>query len=137
MNTDIMTAIEPVEHLTGFEVDLQVDLYCLKVKSVSLGQASVRVMSQQTTIPGPPFQLCADPEQVRLLPDGAVSVEARGGDLVLRASHQLQERFEELIERRKAGTLSGAENDEYEAICELDEALSWLNRLARSVRTGA
>jgi hypothetical protein len=53
---------------------------------------------------------------------------------VLRASQPLQERFEALLARRKAETLSPEEAREYEAICDLDMALSWLNRLARGAR---
>ena len=68
------------------------------------------------------------------LPDGAVSVGIEGSTLVLRASHKLQKRFERLLGKRKAGTLSQDENREYEAICELDTALSWLNRLTRGSR---
>ena len=71
---------------------------------------------------------------VQELPDGAVSVETEGTTLVLRASHTLQERFETLLAKRKAGTLSPKETREYEAICALDTALSWLNRLARGAR---
>jgi hypothetical protein len=41
-----------------------------------------------------------------------------------------------LLERRKAGTLTPDEGGEYEAICQLDHALSWLNRLARAPRQG-
>jgi len=72
---------------------------------------------------------------VQYLPEGAVSVDIEGPTLVLRASQSLQERFEALRARRKAGTLSPEEAREYEAICDLDTALSWLNRLARSART--
>ena len=50
----------------------------------------------------------------------------------LRASTALQNRFDMLLDKRKAGTLSAEEMHEYEAICDLDKALSWLNRLARS-----
>lgn len=75
-------------------------------------------------------------EFAQRLPDGAVSVELIGGDLVLRASGSLQKRFEELLERHKAGTLNQDEDGEYEAICQLDHALSWLNRLARTPRQG-
>jgi hypothetical protein len=67
------------------------------------------------------------------LPDDAVSVRREGSFLVLRASRKLQERFEELLDGRKVGTLSPKENQEYEAICRLDDTLSWLNRLARDV----
>lgn len=70
------------------------------------------------------------------LPDGAVSVETDGIHLILRASHQLQSRFEELLDRRKAGTLSDEETHEYGAICDLDNLLSSLNRLARSNSRG-
>jgi hypothetical protein len=64
-------------------------------------------------------------------------VEAQGDHLVLRASGRLQQRFEELLEGRKAGGLTAMENREYEAICQLDDALSWLNRLARGTPTGS
>lgn len=70
---------------------------------------------------------------VQYLPDGAISVEIAGPTLVLRASNKLQERFEALLDKRKAGTLSTEEKCEFEAICDLDTALSWLNRLARDV----
>ena len=69
---------------------------------------------------------------VRLLPEGAVSVETQGPHLILRASRMLQECFEQLLENRKAGTLTPEENEQYQAICDLDDALSWLNRLARA-----
>ena len=68
---------------------------------------------------------------VEHVPDGAVSVSVEGSRLVLKASSALQERFEELLEKQKAGTLSPEESREYQAICDLDTALSWLNRLAR------
>jgi hypothetical protein len=71
------------------------------------------------------------------LPDGAVSVEKVDESLVLRASEKLQERFEDLLERRKAGTLTAEDDQQYQAICALDDALSWLNRLARTGRSGS
>lgn len=70
-------------------------------------------------------------EWIQHLPDGAVSVEQQGTTLVLRASNKLQEQFETLLEKKKIGTLSSQEEQEYRAICDLDTALSWLNRLAR------
>jgi hypothetical protein len=71
---------------------------------------------------------------VRSLPDGAVSVDIEDATLVLHASQQLQERFELLLDKQKAGTLSPEEQREYTAICDLDTALSWLNRLARGAQ---
>ncbi len=70
-------------------------------------------------------------EWIQHLPDGAVSVERQGATIVLRASTRLQKKFETLLEKKKAGSLSSQEDREYEAICGLDTALSWLNRLAR------
>ena len=74
-------------------------------------------------------------EWVRFFPDGAISLDIEASSVVLRASSKLQNRFETLLDKRKAGTLSPEEIREYEAICDLDKALSWLNRLARGVRT--
>jgi hypothetical protein len=72
---------------------------------------------------------------VQYLPAGAISVDIEEATLVLRASNTLQECFETLLAKRKAGTLSPQEQREYAAICDLDTALSWLNRLARGART--
>jgi len=71
---------------------------------------------------------------VQYLPDGAISVDIEEATLVLRASHRLQERFEALLAKHKADSLSPEEQREYAAICDLDTALSWLNRLARGAR---
>jgi len=68
---------------------------------------------------------------VQYVPDGAVSVAVEDSTLVLKASNALQERFETLLAKRKAGALSDEEAREYQAICDLDTALSRLNRLAR------
>jgi hypothetical protein len=90
-------------------------------------------MSQPTS---PLEQITASDAQawVQYLPDGAVSIEIEDSTLVLRASQKLQERFETLLARRKAGTLSPEETREYAAICDLDTVLSWLNRLVRGAR---
>jgi hypothetical protein len=71
---------------------------------------------------------------VQYLPDGAVSIDVEDTVLVLHASQKLQDRFETLLDKQKAGTLSPEEQREYAAICDLDTALSWLNRLARGAR---
>lgn len=71
------------------------------------------------------------PIWVQYVPDGAVSVAVEGTALVLKASNVLQERFETLLAKRKNGALSVEETREYQAVCDLDIALSWLNRLAR------
>ena len=85
----------------------------------------------QTPSPADQFTTPDSHVWVQYVPDGAVSVAAEGSTLVLKASTVLQERFEALVEKRKAEALSVEETREYEAICDLDTALSWLNRLAR------
>ena len=83
--------------------------------------------------PSPVDQTPAQPAHVWVqhVPDGAVSVAVEGTALVLRASNALQERFETLLAKQKDSTLSVKETREYQALCDLDTALSWLNRLAR------
>jgi len=85
-----------------------------------------------------PIQQIAAPDAhawVHYLPDGAVSVDTEDTTLVLRASQKLQERFDVLLDKRKAGTLTPEEQREYAAMCDLDTALSWLNRLARGAQS--
>jgi hypothetical protein len=72
--------------------------------------------------------------RLKLVPEGAISIETDGANVVLRASEQLQARFEDLFERRKRGEVTEPEEQELEAIDQLDTALSWLNRLARQPR---
>jgi hypothetical protein len=87
-----------------------------------------------TTSPMDQLTIQAAHTWVQYLPDGAVSIDIEGTTLVLHASQKLQERFETLLARRKAGTLSPEETREYKVICDLDTALSWLNRLIRDAR---
>ena len=75
-------------------------------------------------------------EGINRLPDGAVSIETDGRHWKLRASHQLQARLEELLERRKLGALTQSESQEYDSICDLDNVLSGFNRLARRAQQG-
>ena len=72
--------------------------------------------------------------RLKLVPEGAISIETDGTNVVLRASQPLQVRFESLFERHKHGELTEAEEQELQAIDQLDTALSWLNRLARQPR---
>ena len=87
-------------------------------------------MSQSPQHP-PPSSTPETYDWVQDLPDGAVSVESQKSCLILKASSALQERFEILLAKKKSTALSSEEQREYEAICGLDTALSWLNRLAR------
>lgn len=96
---------------------------------VSLGDAISQTLS-------PMDQITAQNSHVwvQYVPDGAVSVAVEGSTLLLRACTALQERFETLLAKRKAGALSVEETREYQAIGDLDAILSWLNRLARESR---
>jgi hypothetical protein len=95
------------------------------------------LMSQGTPLIGPPPGFGGNSfDWVQCLPDGAVSVENIDGDLVLRASQKLQDQFEELLIKHKAGSLTAEESQQYDALCELDDALSWINRLARGAKSG-
>ena len=88
----------------------------------------------QSMSPLDQFTALDAPAWVPYHPDGAISVAIEEATLVLRASQKLQERFELLLNKRKAGTLSPEEQREYAAICDLDTTLSWLNRLARGAQ---
>ena len=87
--------------------------------------------------PSPVNQIAAQNSHVwvQYVPDGAVSVTVEDSALVLKASTGLQERFATLLAKQKAGALSAEKTREYQAICDLDTALSWLNRLARGSRS--
>ena len=63
-----------------------------------------------------------------------MSVALEETTLVLRASQNLQERFDMLLDKQKAGTLTPEEQREYAALCNLYTTLSWLNRLARGIQ---
>lgn len=89
----------------------------------------------QTASPVDSIPIPDTPEWVQHLPDGAVSIDLEDAGIVLRASTKLQERFEALLDKKKAATLTSEEDREYTAICDLDTALSWLNRLARQARS--
>ena len=86
--------------------------------------------------PSPAEQVTAQNSHVwvQYVPDGAVLVAVEDSTLVLKASNVVQERFETLLAKQKAGALSVEEAREYQAMHDLDTALSWLNRLARGSR---
>ncbi len=88
------------------------------------------ITSAELSLPAPSSEL------IGRLPEGSVSIEMQGTTWTLRASQSLQSRFEELLERRKAGQQTEDEARDYEAICSLDQLLSGFNRLARRVQQG-
>jgi hypothetical protein len=107
------------------------------VTTFSLTDVSERLEVSMSQTPSPVDQTPVRHAHVwvQYVPDGAVSVTVEGTALVLKASNALQERFETLLAKQKDGTLSVEETREYQAICDLDTALSWLNRLARGAKS--
>lgn len=93
-------------------------------------------MSDNSSVSSEEAALPAGDSWAGALPDGAVSVDGDRRHLILRASRGLQARFEELLTKQKSEALSPSELLEYNAITELDDALSWLNRLARQAHRG-
>ncbi len=73
-------------------------------------------MSHDISSVGPPTRFGDDSfDWVQSLPHGAVSVRKQDRGLVLRASEKLQQRFEDLLQRQKRGTLTAEENEQYKA----------------------
>lgn len=65
--------------------------------------------------------------------DGAVNIFLQEGVPIFRASQDVQERIRELVEKQQAGVLSEDEVEELEQYAEIDDYLSYLNRLVRNI----
>lgn len=65
--------------------------------------------------------------------DGAISIELDGGVLVLRASQAAQGRVEDPLEKQKGSGLSPEEEEELRQYEDVDDYLSYLNRLTRNL----
>ena len=86
------------------------------------------VMNMAAILPLP--RLCSLPAALPL--EGAVRIELEEGGIVFRASASVQDRIEELlVKQRKGGLMAeeGAELDRYE---EMDDYLSFVNRVTRN-----
>jgi uncharacterized protein YnzC (UPF0291/DUF896 family) len=64
--------------------------------------------------------------------EGAVRIEIEEGVPVFRASTLVQERIELLLNKQQAGTLTEEEAEEVDRYEEIDDYLSFLNRLVRN-----
>lgn len=65
--------------------------------------------------------------------DGAVNITLEEGVPIFRASTQVQQRIQELLEKQRSEGLSEREEDELERYAEIDDYLSHLNRLVRNL----
>ncbi len=68
-----------------------------------------------------------------LPPDSAVEIEIEEGVLIFRASKNAQERIENLLGKNKQNSLSDSEKTELDRYEEIDDYLSFLNRLTRNL----
>ena len=64
--------------------------------------------------------------------ENAVRLELEQGVIIFRASSSVQHRVEELLEKEKAGHLSATEKKELDTFEEIDDYLSFVNRLIRN-----
>lgn len=65
--------------------------------------------------------------------EGAVNIELVEGAVVLRVSQVTQDRIEELLEKQKLTKLSATEEIELDEYENIDDYLSFLNRLTRNL----
>jgi hypothetical protein len=68
-----------------------------------------------------------------LPPDGAINLELIEGVVVFRVASAVQERIETLLEKERAARLTAPEADELTRYEEIDDYLSFLNRLVRNL----
>jgi hypothetical protein len=68
--------------------------------------------------------------------EGAVQLELQDGVPILRASTTVQRRIATLLRKQQKATLSPAETTELDQYEELDDYLSFLNRVVRNVLHG-
>ena len=68
-----------------------------------------------------------------LPPDDAVEIEVEEGVLIFRVSKNAQERIENLLDKNKQNSLTDSEKTELDRYEEIDDYLSFLNRLTRNL----
>lgn len=68
-----------------------------------------------------------------LPPDGAVEIEIEEGVLVFRVSKNAQQRIENLLDKNNQNSLTDSEKTELDRYEEIDDYLSFLNRLTRNL----
>ena len=67
-----------------------------------------------------------------LINDRAVNLKVEHGVVIFRASKEMQSRIEELLEKNKSGSLKAEEESELTTYEEIDDYLSYVNRLIRN-----
>ena len=70
---------------------------------------------------------------VTLPVDGAVRIQLEEGTPILRASDTVQARIEALLRKQRTSQLNPAEEDELDRYEEIDDYLSFFNRVVRNL----
>ena len=65
--------------------------------------------------------------------EGAIRIELQEGVPVLRASRAVQDRIETLLRKQQEGKLTPEEEEELDRYEEIDDYLSFLNRVVRNL----
>lgn len=65
--------------------------------------------------------------------EGAIRIELEEGVPILRASSSVQERIDTLLRKGRESGLSAKETEEFDRYEEIDDYLSFLNRLVRNL----
>jgi hypothetical protein len=65
--------------------------------------------------------------------EGAISIELQEGIPIFRASNSVQNRIEALLAKQQISLLNPQEEQELDGYEEIDDYLSFLNRLARNI----
>ncbi len=68
-----------------------------------------------------------------MLPESAIRIELEEGALIFKASESVNERIEDLLSKEKQGLLTAFEINELNQFEEIDDYLSFLNRLTRNL----
>jgi hypothetical protein len=72
----------------------------------------------------------------KLAEEGALHLELHGGIPVIKASSRVQNRIESLVDRHQESGLSETETEELDRYEEIDDFLSFLNRVIRNLYSG-
>ena len=64
---------------------------------------------------------------------GAIEIELEQGVLIFRISQTAQSRIEDLLDKQRASQLTSAEEQELQQYEDIDDYLSYLNRLVRNL----
>ncbi len=68
-----------------------------------------------------------------MLPESAIRVELDEGSLIFKASDRMNQRIADLLSKEKRGLIDSEEKRELDQFEEIDDYLSYVNRLTRNL----